>query len=516
MGERVRKGIGAGAVVALCILIGKIIGAAYKIPLVNILGAEGTGNYQLIFPVYAAAIAFTSGSSGIIISRNVAARRADGSIRDEAGSCILYTLIVSVAAAAAICLFSCTIANLQGNEDIRYCYFIIAPSVVFVGMGACLKGIFTGEGRVAFPAVCQLLEQGVKAAAGIILAYALRDKSITYGVMGAVAGVSISELVSLAACTVFYISEKERYPLSIQLKKDFFKENKFITAHGILLPLSSLADSMIIVKLLNAFGYGNARAMYGIMTGSVNTIINMPVVIALSAALTIIPAVSYNYALCNAENIKEMSGKCVKYVFFITCACFFGIYILSEDIVGILFSSLSEKELELAAVLMRISSVNVITASLSGVYGSILQAVDGSGVCLKYTALFCVLRVAVMIFLMYEISIAGAALSWVLYYCASAFTGMAYHAKFLGKDGQLVKNNGKIFLCGVIMCMAVLPLKLMENMYIRLSVSVIVGAVVYFAAAFILKVFERRDIKNTVFGRIYGSDAAKRREKWRN
>ena len=64
--------------------------------------------------------------------------------------------------------------------------------------------------------------------------------------------------------------------------------------------------------------------------------------------------------------------------------------------------------------------------------------------------------------------------------------------------------------------MAVLPLKLMENMYIRLSVSVIVGAVVYFAAAFILKVFERRDIKNTVFGRIYGSDAAKRREKWRN
>ena len=509
MGVRVRKGIGAGAVVALCILIGKIIGAAYKIPLVNILGAEGTGNYQLIFPVYAAAIAFTSGSSGIIISRNVAARRADGSIRDEAGSCILYTLIVSVAAAAAICLFSGTIANLQGNADIRYCYFIIAPSVVFVGMGACLKGIFTGEGRVAFPAVCQLLEQVVKAAAGIILAYALRDKSITYGVMGAVAGVSISELVSLAACTVFYISEKERYPLSLQLKKDFFKENKFITAHGILLPLSSLADSMIIVKLLNAFGYGNARAMYGIMTGSVNTIINMPVVIALSA-------VSYNYALCNAENIKERSGKCVKYVFFITCACFFGIYILSEDIVGILFSSLSEKELELAAVLMRISSVNVITASLSGVYGSILQAVDGSGVCLKYTALFCVLRVAVMIFLTYEISIVGAALSWVLYYCASAFTGMAYHAKFLGNDGQLVKNNGKIFLCGVIMCMAVLPLKLMENMYIRLSVSVIVGAVVYFAAAFILKVFERRDIKNTVFGRIYGSDAAKRREKWRN
>ena len=61
------------------------------------------------------------------------------------------------------------------------------------------------------------------------------------------------------------------------------------------------------------------------------------------------------------------------------------------------------------------------------------------------------------------------------------------------------------------------PSKKLKIAFSAVCLSIIaVGAVVYFAAAFILKVFERRDIKNTVLGRIYGSDAAKRREKWRN
>lgn len=514
MSERIKKGAGASFIIALLLLIGKVIGAAYKIPLVNVLGAEGIGNYQLIFPIYAAAIAFTSGSSGIIISRNMAARRASGEIKDEVGSCFLYTLLLSFIAALIICLFSGMIARLQGNEDIRHCYFIIAPAVVFVGVSACFKGLFTGEGRVTFPAVCQLFEQGIKAAAGLLFAYLFGKKSLMAGVMGAVAGVTVSELFSLAVCFMFYITRREKYPLILKSNGGFFKENKFITAHGILLPLSSLADGILIVKLLTLYGYKNASAMYGIMTGSVNTVINMPIVIALSAAVTLIPAVSYSFAMCNAESIKEKSSKCVKCVFFITCACFFGIFLLAEDIVSILFSSLSSSQLDLASTLMRISSINIITASLSGVYNSVLQAVEGGDVCLKYTVLFCIIRVAVEIVLMYKLSIIGAALSWVIYYALSTLAGAVYHAKLLGKDKQLVKNNGKTMLCGVIMSIAIAPLALVGNIYIRVSLSIIVGAMIYFASSFILKIFEGGDIKNFALGRIYGG--SKRREKWRN
>ena len=33
-------------------MIGKVIGAVYRIPLANLLGSVGIGEYQLIFPLY--------------------------------------------------------------------------------------------------------------------------------------------------------------------------------------------------------------------------------------------------------------------------------------------------------------------------------------------------------------------------------------------------------------------------------------------------------------------------------
>ena len=40
------------AIVFIFMILGKIVGAIYKIPLTNILGAEGIGMYQLVFPLF--------------------------------------------------------------------------------------------------------------------------------------------------------------------------------------------------------------------------------------------------------------------------------------------------------------------------------------------------------------------------------------------------------------------------------------------------------------------------------
>ena len=143
MSENCKKSIlKAGYIVTLCALLAKMIGAAYKIPLINVLGAEGMGIYQLVFPVYAAAIALTSGSAGIIISRNVAKKRANGELEEKAGACVLNTMIFSFLAALFLCLFSSLIAKIQGFEQLKNCYFIIAPAVFFGGMSSSLIGIF--------------------------------------------------------------------------------------------------------------------------------------------------------------------------------------------------------------------------------------------------------------------------------------------------------------------------------------------------------------------------------------
>ena len=64
-------------------LLAKVVGALYRIPLTNIIGAEGVGLYQLIFSIYALALALTSAFSSTLISRQVSGYLAVG---DESGA----------------------------------------------------------------------------------------------------------------------------------------------------------------------------------------------------------------------------------------------------------------------------------------------------------------------------------------------------------------------------------------------------------------------------------------------
>ena len=62
----------AGALLlAFAGMIAKILGAIYRIPLTNLLGAEGIGIYQLVFPIYSLMLTLSSGGIPTAISRLV-------------------------------------------------------------------------------------------------------------------------------------------------------------------------------------------------------------------------------------------------------------------------------------------------------------------------------------------------------------------------------------------------------------------------------------------------------------
>ena len=64
------------AVLAAASIAGKIVGAIYRVPLTNVLGAEGMGLYQTFFPVYALFVTLTSGALPTITARAFAAAKA--------------------------------------------------------------------------------------------------------------------------------------------------------------------------------------------------------------------------------------------------------------------------------------------------------------------------------------------------------------------------------------------------------------------------------------------------------
>ena len=67
------NGFVKGTVILLIFnLLGKIIGAIYRIPLANMLGPVGIGKYQLVFPLYSLLLAISVSGIPVAISKIVA------------------------------------------------------------------------------------------------------------------------------------------------------------------------------------------------------------------------------------------------------------------------------------------------------------------------------------------------------------------------------------------------------------------------------------------------------------
>lgn len=71
-----------GSFLAAAGVVTKIIGAVYRVPLVNILGDKGMGYYGVAFQVYAIALTLTSYSLPLAVSKLVSARNATGQYRN--------------------------------------------------------------------------------------------------------------------------------------------------------------------------------------------------------------------------------------------------------------------------------------------------------------------------------------------------------------------------------------------------------------------------------------------------
>lgn len=70
--------IAQGSILAVAVVITKIIGVVYRIPLTNILGDEGNGFYGYAYQVYAIALMLSSLSLPTAVSKLVSVRMAVG------------------------------------------------------------------------------------------------------------------------------------------------------------------------------------------------------------------------------------------------------------------------------------------------------------------------------------------------------------------------------------------------------------------------------------------------------
>lgn len=180
---------GAG-VLAACSLIGKALGALYRLPLTTILGGEGMGEYQLVTSMYVLFFTLACGGLPAAVSRTVAADR---------GTPRLALIVAGIGAASGLAFalifvaLSPLFSIIQGNGG-TVTYLAVAPAIVFASLLAGLRGYFQGKGNLMPTSVSQIIEQAVKLTVGLWLARILVRGGAVPGAAGALIGVSVSKI----------------------------------------------------------------------------------------------------------------------------------------------------------------------------------------------------------------------------------------------------------------------------------------------------------------------------------
>lgn len=513
-------------------VITKLIGALYRIPLTNIVGAEGIGLYQMVFPLYTVLLTLTSGGVTTAMAKYVAtldAKRSSEAAEKTVKVTMIFLLMTGAVAAAFLALFCRWIAKIQGNPDVILPYLGIAPALVFVAAVSCFRGYFQGKQNMFPTAFSQLIEQIVKLAAGLSLASIWIKRSIKLAVFGATLGVTVSEIVATVVLIIFYFTSKffknRRMKISLKdirqieaavdaakpeklsalPKRNEILSNIYKTAipsalGSLVLPITQLMDSVLIVNVLAGLGMSDntATSLFGIINGPINSLINLPVVITLSISIALLPKIAALKS--DKKSIDEPIMTALKISAALSVPCVAVFCAFPDKVLSLLYTGgLSEAQLVLAAKLLRISSITVLYVSLLQVATSALQAVGKAHLPAINLLIGAAVKIALTLVLLLKIGIIGAAIASVICYIATSSLDFLQLKRLKIKGSGIYSEMIAPIISSLIMVafiwlgfvlFAFLPQK------VGTVLALIMGAIAYVVFIFVLRGINKKDLKS--------------------
>ena len=498
--KKSRIGFAGGAFVLMLFgLLSKIVGAVYRIPLTGIVGAEGVGLYQMVFPLYTLMLTISSSGLPSSISKLISQNLAKNNYKQA--SKILKVSLILLVSFSFLCslfvfIFAKYIAEMQGNVNVTVCYYGLAPAILFVGLISGFRGYFQGKQKMFPSAFSGFIEQVVKMVFGLLFASKWIYKGVEWGVLGAVLGITLSEVVAfiyLFLCYIFRRKEKIIGEQSLQVDsfsktaRSILSLSVFVTLGGLIMPLTMLVDSCLVINILQKIGVStqNATKMFGLQTGTVGSIINMPVVLSLAISTAILPSISYSLEKGNVCEAKKSATKAIFLTILFALPCAIGCSLFAEPIIKLLYGrGLSLSEIKLASGLLEIAGVGVLYLALVQVCSGILQGMNKFIVPVISLSVGGVVKIILNVLLVRipSVNIFGAEVSSVMCYLVALIINLFVLRKF-----NVIQLDWKILLVALFSLIIIPARFLFEyvvnlglNYYLALIMVVISVVILYF------------------------------------
>ena len=152
---------GGAAILAVGILVVKLIGMFYKIPLLNIIGEQGNADFNNAYNIYSVLLTISTAGLPVAVSKLVSEADALGrrnQVRRTFRLALALFLILGVLSFLVMFFGSEQLAGLMNDSMAAPGIRALAPAVICVGCLSAFRGYAQGHGSMTPTAVSQIIE----------------------------------------------------------------------------------------------------------------------------------------------------------------------------------------------------------------------------------------------------------------------------------------------------------------------------------------------------------------------
>ena len=380
------------AILAVAVIIIKILGAIYKIPMGNILGDQGFAHFNVAYNLYN--VLLTLSTAGLPIALSKLISEADSlerpvQIRGTFRVALIAFIVLGAAGTAVMFLFPTELAVFMEDVEASQSVFAMAPAVILVCIMSAFRGYTQGLSDMRPTSVSQVIEVAVKVffGLGVVIILNRRGSSLPILSAGAISGVSVGSFVACLYMGGVAIKRMKNEHLRIyelpqgggiesqsdrEILKRLIKIGIPIALGSCVLSVITLVNTKLILgQLQNAVGLDGdqAQTLFGVYSKAL-TLFNLPAALITPLTISVVPAIAGFLAKKQIDEAGNVVESSLRIATIIALPMAVGLSVMSAPIMGVLYYGSSAE----GTVLLAILGVAAFFVCLSLMTTAILQA----------------------------------------------------------------------------------------------------------------------------------------------
>lgn len=511
------------AILSMATILGKILSLLYVPFLIKILGGNGNGSgtyaiYYAAYQIYVFIYVLTNAGVPVAISKLVSEFIATKNYRDAVKSFKMsrFMLIIIGFIMSFILFFASRLfANLMKVPQAYLAVMALSPAILCTSVSSAYRGYFQGRGNMTPTAVSQLLEQLLNTILSLVFAAMLFKYGEAAACAGATIGTTVGAFVSAIYLVITYEKNKHfRVPKEYYEKQTVKHTSKQILAkianYGIPITVcagmqnaGNLIDSGNTMSRLLAGGlqYDVARSLFGTI-GEYQTLINVPIAIISSLAVTILPSISASAAVRDKKVLTQKINYAFRICFLISVPSAIGLSVMSLPVYRLIYPVEGFR-------LMFFGSIVLIFMSLVQIQTSILQGIGKMYNVTIYSIIGIVVKIAANYILIAipQINVYGTIIGSILGFSTTIYLNYRLMRKSMRIRFRMLRHAVKPLVASIIMggavCVVYSGINFVMELVIKrpyfdnlvaVTFAIIAGIFVYFIFLALIRGIRKSDL----------------------